>query len=58
MFPARERFPAEAVVIEYDRGTGRASRTFTDPYRARAFFAAKLKAGKRPVVRRHSNRGT
>lgn len=44
--------PGVPVVIEYDRGNQRATKRFTDAYAARRFWLAKLKAGKRPTVRK------
>lgn len=38
------------VVIEYDRLGKRVRKEFADNFQARAFFAAKLKAGKNPRV--------
>ncbi len=46
------KYPVEPVTIEYDARGKRVTRTFTDHYEARRFYAAKYKAGKRPKVRR------
>jgi hypothetical protein len=40
------------VVIEYDCRNTRVSRKFDDPRVARRFYAAKLKAGKHPKVKK------
>lgn len=46
--------PPPRISVEYDKGNERAVKTFDDPYEARRFFVAKLKAGKRPKVRKPS----
>ena len=45
-----KRMPA--VSVSYDRRTGRQTKKFTDAYKARRFYVAKLKVGKRPTVGR------
>jgi DNA invertase Pin-like site-specific DNA recombinase len=42
------------VAVEYDVPQGRRKKLFSDAYEARRFYAAKLKAGKNPVVRKPS----
>jgi len=44
------QYPPEPVRIEYDSRGKRSSKTFTDHYAARRFYAAKDKAGKHPKV--------
>lgn len=44
------KIPAPQVRVEYDSRCKRASKTFDDPYAARRFYVAKLKAGKNPRV--------
>jgi hypothetical protein len=39
------------VIVEYDCIRKRAQKTFTDPYKAKAFYVQKYKAGKNPKVR-------
>jgi hypothetical protein len=43
-----------AVVIEYDGRKKRERKTFTDPYAARRFYAAKLNANKNPTLHKES----
>jgi hypothetical protein len=43
--------PPPRISVEYDKGGERALKTFDDPYEARRFYVAKLKAGKNPLVR-------
>lgn len=42
------------VKVEYDRGVQRVSKVFTDPIAARRFYIIKLRAGKRPRVRKEA----
>lgn len=39
-----------AVAIEYDRHGERVRKHFEDPWQAKRFYVAKLKAGKQPTV--------
>ncbi|WP_425397470.1 hypothetical protein [Aeoliella sp.] len=48
-FPAN-RIDKPAVVIEYDCRGRRTSKTFTDEFAARRFYATKLKSGCNPRV--------
>lgn len=40
------------VAVEYDGRAGRERREFADPFVARRFYAAKLRAGRAPAVKR------
>jgi hypothetical protein len=46
------QLPPPPVRVEYDRGRMRVTRHFTNPIEARRFYAAKLRAGKNPTVKR------
>jgi hypothetical protein len=46
------KYPPVQIIVEYDSRGSRASKTFTDHYEARRFYASKLKAGKHPSVHR------
>lgn len=45
--------PLADIVVEYDVRRRRRQKHFTDAYRARSFYSAKLNAGKNPKVLRH-----
>jgi hypothetical protein len=50
MFPMQRKSPP--VVVEYDCRGKRVSKRFADAYEARRFYAAKLRQGNRPAVKR------
>jgi hypothetical protein len=48
--PISNRLPP--VAVEYDSKGQRVTKQFTNAFEARRFYAAKLKAGKRPIVKK------
>jgi hypothetical protein len=44
--------PPQRIGVEYDGRGGRRTKVFDDLFAARRFYAAKLKQGKNPRVRR------
>jgi hypothetical protein len=42
--------PQTEVTIAYDCRGGRAVKVFTDPFAARRFYAAQVKAGNNPTI--------
>jgi hypothetical protein len=45
------KYPPVRIIVEYDARGIRQSRTFTNHYEARRFYASKLKQGKNPSVK-------
>lgn len=44
------RKPDLEIVVEYDKGTSRATKLFVCPYKSRSFYVAKFKAGRNPQI--------
>lgn len=47
-----------AIDVEYDKNSKRATKHFSDAYKARRFYVAKLNAGKNPVLTKPKGNAT
>ena len=50
MFPMNRKVLNEPVTVEYDSRGQRVRKTLPNSFKARSFYAAKLKAGHNPAV--------
>lgn len=50
MFPMNRKVLHEPVTVEYDSRGERVQKTLPNSFKARSFFASKVKAGKNPSI--------